>query len=171
MTLIERVSTIGNRLPEFYIYAGTAHYAGWHKEANGLDRDTVCVIFDLLSRYMRSVGPWQRLRRCSSNGGGFFTYPFFPRPQTDRTGHSRVSVSLPPSSAKIWIQSPNILAMAGRRFGQHGTSAVYTPLTELESSATQSTHFFSVPNPNRHLYANFDPLAIVPHSLIPGLDT
>ena len=34
----------------------------------------VCIIFYLLSRYTRPVGPWQRLRRCCSNGG-FFTYP------------------------------------------------------------------------------------------------
>ena len=30
----------------------------------------VCVILYLLSRYMRPEGPWQRLRRCQSNGGG-----------------------------------------------------------------------------------------------------
>ena len=38
---------------------------------------SVCIIFYLLSRYMRPVGPWQRLRHCRSGGGGFFTYPFF----------------------------------------------------------------------------------------------
>ena len=46
MTLIECVSAIGDRLPAFYIYAGTAHYAGWHKEANGLDPDPVFAYTD-----------------------------------------------------------------------------------------------------------------------------
>ena len=41
VALIECVSATGNRLPEFYIYAGKAHYSGWHKEGNGIDPDTV----------------------------------------------------------------------------------------------------------------------------------
>ena len=32
----------------------------------------MCVIFYLISRYMRPTGPWQRLRRYLSNGGGFY---------------------------------------------------------------------------------------------------
>ena len=45
-TLIECVSATGNRLPAFYIYAGTAHHAGWHEEANGLAPDTVFAYTD-----------------------------------------------------------------------------------------------------------------------------
>ena len=30
VTLIEAVSALGKVLPAFYIYAGKAHYAGWH---------------------------------------------------------------------------------------------------------------------------------------------
>ena len=48
----------------------------------------VCVIFRLLSRYMRPVGPWQRR--------WLFYISIFLRPQTDRTDHSRVPVSPSP---------------------------------------------------------------------------
>ena len=40
------VSAAGNRLIAFYIHAGTAHYAGWHKEANPLDPHTVFAYTD-----------------------------------------------------------------------------------------------------------------------------
>ena len=38
--------------------------------------ERMCVILYLLSRYMRPEGPWQRLRRCLSNGGGCLYSPF-----------------------------------------------------------------------------------------------
>ena len=40
------MSATGNRLPAYYIYAGAAHYAGWHKEENGIDPDTVFAYTD-----------------------------------------------------------------------------------------------------------------------------
>ena len=57
----------------------------WWSEPEGISASG--VIFYLISRYMRPEGPWQRLRRCRSNGGGLL-HIHFPWPQTDRTGHS-----------------------------------------------------------------------------------
>ena len=45
MTLIECVSATGKRLPAFYIYAGAAHYAGWHQE-DSIDAQTVFAYTD-----------------------------------------------------------------------------------------------------------------------------
>ena len=41
-------------------------FFGWRTGLN-----SPCVILYLLSRYRRPERPWQRLRRCRSNGGGF----------------------------------------------------------------------------------------------------
>ena len=55
--------------------------------------------------------------------------------------------------------------------GLHRASVVFTPSIGLESSATQSALYFSVPTPNRHLYANFALFAIIPHLSVLRLDT
>ena len=44
-----------------------------------------CDIFCLISRYMRPEGPWQRLRRCLSNGSENFYMTMFLS-QTDIVG-------------------------------------------------------------------------------------
>ena len=45
---------------------------------------------------MRPEGPWQRLRCCLSNGGGFL-HDHISLPQTDKTGHTRAPLlSFPP---------------------------------------------------------------------------
>ncbi|CUS07494.1 unnamed protein product [Tuber aestivum] len=45
VTLIEAVSALGKVLPAFYIYAGKAHYAGWHNKS-GIDSRTVFSFTD-----------------------------------------------------------------------------------------------------------------------------
>ena len=48
---------------------------------------------------------------------------------------------------------------------------VFTPSTELESSAIQSTFYFSVPTLNHHLHANAALFATAPHLFVLILDT
>ena len=55
VTLIECVSATGNQLPAFYIYAGKAHYSGWHKEGNGIGPDTVLHIPTMAGRRISLV--------------------------------------------------------------------------------------------------------------------
>ena len=45
VTLIETVSAVGKVLPAFYIYAGKAHYAGWHNKSE-IDSRTVFSFTD-----------------------------------------------------------------------------------------------------------------------------
>ena len=71
-TLIECVSATGNRLPAFYIYARTAHHAGWHEEANGLAPDTVFAYTDngWTKNYIGLSGPepFRNIRSPSAPG-------------------------------------------------------------------------------------------------------
>ena len=61
-----------------------------NNRVRGQVAEVLSMVCDLvfLSRYMRPEGPWQRLRRCLSNGGGCFYIPFFPCARTGLTGHS-----------------------------------------------------------------------------------
>ena len=58
-----------------------------------------------------------------------------------------------------------------KKSGLHGAGVEFTPSIELESSATQSTLYFSIPTSNHHLHANFALFATVPHLLVLRLNT
>ena len=76
----EDLSAVGARLGVSFrggvrAAAGIGEQMGQTRVAIGL---SVCVIFYLVSGYMRPEGPWQRLRCCRSSSGELFYDNRFP---------------------------------------------------------------------------------------------